>query len=183
MTRTTSPSTASRFQRFLGGLRVAEVDRAREELAAAVEAAGGEQFLGAQDAEFFVEVLAELVLAAVAAREREVGDAIAAAERQVGDQLGVLVVGMRGHVQDGARGAEAAQLLLDFSGGGHRRGRDGGGRVETEEGERQSKASFHNVGPPLVGVPFLECKQARRRAPALHGKKSGLSSTRITSGP
>jgi hypothetical protein len=89
-----------------------------------VEAAGGEEFLGAEDAEFLVEVLAELVLPAVAAREREVGGAVAAAEGEPGDELGVFVVGVRGDVEDGAEVVARLRQLL----------RRPGARRETEDG-------------------------------------------------
>ena len=102
-----------KVQRFLGGLGIPEVDGAGEELPAVVEAPGGEQLLRAGDPELLVEVAAELVLAAVAARQREVGRAITPAQREVGDELRVLVVGVGADVEYGAHGAEAAQVLRD----------------------------------------------------------------------
>ena len=89
--------------------------------------------MGAGDAEFFVEVAPEFVLAAVAAREREVGGAVAAAAGEVGDELGVLVVGVRREVEDGAGGIETLELVEDF---GRRRRSLGGG--EGARGKRQA---------------------------------------------
>src|SRR5262249_59764328 len=97
-------------ERLRGALREAEVDGAGEELPAAVEAAGGEELLGADHAQLLEELGADHVLAAVAPGEREIGRAVAAAAGEVGDELGVLVVGGRGHVQDAPQLAEPAPL-------------------------------------------------------------------------
>src|ERR1017187_6185135 len=106
-------------------LREAEILRAGEELPSAVSPAGGEQLLGADDPQFVAEFWAERVLAAVAARHREIRGAVAAAARQVGDELRVLVVGMRRNVEDAPQLAKAAQLLQDglrgLGRGGNRR--------------------------------------------------------------
>ena len=95
-------------ERLGGVLREAEVDGAGEELPAAVEAAGGQEFLGADHAQLLEELGADHVLATVAPREREIGRAVGAAAGEVGDELGVLIVGMRGHVQDAPQLAEPA---------------------------------------------------------------------------
>ena len=97
-------------ERLGGVLREAEVDGAGEELPAAVEAAGGEELLGADHAQLLEKLGADDVLTAVAPRERQIGRAVAAAAGEVGDELGVLVVGVRGHVQDAPQLAEPAQL-------------------------------------------------------------------------
>ena len=78
---------------------------------AAVEAAGGEQFLGAGHAQFLAEFRPQHVLPAVAARQREVGGAVISPARQIGDQQGVFIVGMGGDVKHAAHFAEALQLL------------------------------------------------------------------------
>ena len=70
MTRTMSPSTSCWSQireRLAVILGIAKIDRAGEKLPAAVDSAGGQQFLGADDAQFLAEFRAEHVLAAVAA--------------------------------------------------------------------------------------------------------------------
>jgi hypothetical protein len=149
-------------ERLLRRLRETEVDGAGEELAAVVEAAGGEEFLGAQHAEFLVKVLAEFILAAVAARERQVGGAVAAAEGEVGDELGVLIVRVRGDVEDGAGGAEAAQFLRDAGrcqefGSMTERGDEGAGQGH---GEKQRTEEFHGVVPG---------RAAKARAPVRTG--------------
>ncbi len=69
ITRTTSARIVSSSQmreRLLGRLRVAEVDRAGEELLAAVDAPRREQLMRADDAERFPLLGADEVLAAVA---------------------------------------------------------------------------------------------------------------------
>ena len=121
ITRTMSARTASRSQiRSVSSvvLRVPEVLRAREILPPSIQAPGGEQLLGAGHTQLLAELGAEQVLAAVAAREREIGRPVSATARQVGDGLRVLVVRMRRDVEHAAQRAEAAQLLAD---GGARR--------------------------------------------------------------
>jgi hypothetical protein len=68
-------------------LGIPEVPRAAEELAAAVDPAGREELLRPDDPEEVAELGPEEVLAAVAARQRQVGGPVAAPAREVGDQL------------------------------------------------------------------------------------------------
>ena len=120
MTRTMSASTCWSVpdpEGFAVVLGVPEIDRAGEELPAAIDAAGGEQLLGADDPQLFAEFGAEHVLSAVAARQRQIGGAVVAAAREVGDQLRVLIVGMRRDVEDAAQFAKTAQVLQDGGGG------------------------------------------------------------------
>ena len=77
----------------------------------AVDAAGGEQFLGADHAELGAQLRADQVLAAVPAREGQVGGAQVAAPGQGGEHGGVLVVGVGGHIEHAAHGLQAVQLL------------------------------------------------------------------------
>ena len=98
-------------QGLAGTLGEAEVDRAGEELPAAVEPPRGQQFLGPDHPELFEELGTEHVLPAVAAGQREVGRAVVAAAGQIGDQLGVLIVGMGGDVEHAAHLAKTAQVL------------------------------------------------------------------------
>src|SRR5437016_8562991 len=60
-------------QSFRGGLGKAEVERAREILVRAVDAPRRQQFIRADDAERFAELVSNEVLAAVPAVERKVG--------------------------------------------------------------------------------------------------------------
>ena len=111
MTQTTSARIVSwpqMRQRLLGTLRVAEVDGAREELLAAVDAPRGQQLLRADDAEQLALLVAEEVLSAVAARHREIAGAHEPVVAEPGDERGVLVVGMRGDVE---RAADDGELL------------------------------------------------------------------------
>ena len=114
---------------FLGGFGITEIDGAGEKLPAAVDLAGGEQLLRAQEAELFAEVGAEFVLAAVAAGKREVAGAIAATAGEVGDDLGVLVVGGGGDLEACAERAKAAEVVLDRG----EVGRFGSGSTGVEE--------------------------------------------------
>ena len=106
-------------QRLAVILGITEIHRAAEKLPAAVEPAGGEQLLSAGHAQFIAELGAEHVLAAVAAREREIGRAVIPSARQIGDQQRVFVVGMRRDVEHTAHFLKAVKLLQN--GGGRRR--------------------------------------------------------------
>ena len=69
-------------ERLVERLREAEVERAREVLTAAIDAARREQLFGADHAEHFAELVADQVLAAVAARERQIRGLDVAALRE-----------------------------------------------------------------------------------------------------
>src|SRR2546426_5393773 len=81
-------------KRFLGRLGVPEIERAGEELAGAVELASGEELLGADDSKLGAELRADQVLAALPARERQVGGLHAHATGQEREELRVLIVGV-----------------------------------------------------------------------------------------
>src|SRR5260370_5915695 len=83
----------------------------REELVGAVDRARGEQLFAANDAELGAELLADEVLAALAAIEREVGGLGAEAARQPCQELGVFVVGMGADDQHALVGAELPQRV------------------------------------------------------------------------
>src|SRR5690606_17435909 len=96
---------------FLPRLREAVVERAREELLAAVERPRLQQLLGADDAERVEELGADEVLSTLAAVERQVGHARVVAAGDAGDERRVLVVGMRARVQGAGRRLEAFERL------------------------------------------------------------------------
>ena len=98
------------------GFGEAEVDLGAEELVDAHVAVGGEQLLGADEAEGVVEVGGHQVLAAFAAVEGEGGDAGALAAGEVGEHAVVLVVGVGDDEHEGGAGAELAQELLERGG-------------------------------------------------------------------
>ena len=82
ITRTTSDNTLSlvpNLERLAIILGVTEINGAGEELLAAINAPGSEQFLRADDAKFLAELRPEHILAAVAASDREIGGAVVAA--------------------------------------------------------------------------------------------------------
>jgi hypothetical protein len=91
-----------------------EVQRPREELAAAVDAPRGQQLLRADQAELLAELRAEHVLPAVPARQRQVRRAVPAPAGQVRDELRVLVVGVRRDVEHASHLAELLQVLQDL---------------------------------------------------------------------
>jgi hypothetical protein len=92
-------------------LGIAEVARAREVLLASIQPPRGKQLLGARHAERLPQLGAEDVLPPIAPRERKVGGPIAAAPRQIRDGVRVLVVGMRGDVEDATQRVESLQLV------------------------------------------------------------------------
>ena len=153
MTRTISATTCVPVpdpQGLGGALREAEVDGAGEELPAAVEPAGGEQLLGPDHPQLFEELGADHVLPAVAPREREIGRAVVAAAREVGDQLGVLVVGMGGHVEHAPQLAKPAQLPQGVLGRHRLRGAAAGdrpGQAGPRPGRRQRAEATGRFDP------------------------------------
>jgi hypothetical protein len=94
---------------LVGRLGVPEIVGAGEELACAVELAGGEEFLATDDAQLHAELGADQVLAALAAVQGEIGRLDAISPRQQGEQLVVLVVGVRADHEDALVGAELPQ--------------------------------------------------------------------------
>jgi hypothetical protein len=97
-TRTTSPSTVSRGQcrNVSSALLLKPKSKARAKYwPPAVEPAGGEQLLGADGAEGLAQLVADEVLPAVAAGERQVRGLGVPPAREPGDEPRVLVVGVR----------------------------------------------------------------------------------------
>ena len=133
-------------QRFLVILRKPEVFRAREVLPSPIQTPRGEQFLGASYAQLLAELGTEQVLAAVAARERQIGHPVSTTARQVGDDPRVLVVRMRRDVQHAAHRGEAAQLLQDVG-----VDRELGG--STEPGAAGQQACAEGQPNHLAGAP------------------------------
>ncbi len=83
------------LERLLGALGEAEVVGAREVLRRPVDAPGCEQLLGADDAQRFAELVADEILPAVPAREREIRDVGVMALPEPRDEPRVLIVRMR----------------------------------------------------------------------------------------
>ena len=98
---------------FFLGFGEAEVDFGAEELGDAGVAVGGEELLGADEAEGVFEVGGHGVLAAFAAGKREVGDAGTEAAGVEGEHAAVFVVGVSDDVEDGGSGVEPAEELLE----------------------------------------------------------------------
>jgi len=120
-----------------------KIHRACKKLPATVEAAGGEQFLRARDAEFFSELRAEHVLAAIATRKREIGGAVISSAREIADQQRVFIVGMRRDVKHAAHLAETFQVLKNGGGIGRRLG---GGQVGRKNERRHANESAAYLG-------------------------------------
>ncbi len=92
---------------------VPEVERAGEELTGAVDAARRQQLLRANETELLAELRTDQVLAALTAREREVGGLAAHAARHQREQRGVLVVGMGADDQHAAMRVEPRQQPME----------------------------------------------------------------------
>ncbi len=104
---------------LVGGFREAEVDGAREELLRAIDAAGVQQLLRANQPQRRALLRAEHVLAAFPAGHRKIRRAHVASLGEIRQQLAALVVGMGGDGQHRAQFVQLQQRLLDF---GRRRG-------------------------------------------------------------
>ena len=137
-----SPRTTASFH-FAGGLvhrlGEAEVVGAGEELVAAVERARLQQLLGADHAERVEQLGADDVLAALAAVERQVGDARVVAAGEAGDERGVLVVGMRRRVHRAGGRPQPFEGLHEAGDAAAVDGTDLGGRDVTREERRQPR--------------------------------------------
>jgi len=94
------------LQRLVRPLGVPEVHGAGEVLLGAVDPAGGEEFLRADDAEQVPLLVADQVLAAVPTRQRKVSSANELLVLKPGKHRRVLVVRMRGHEERGSHDRE-----------------------------------------------------------------------------
>ena len=98
-------------RRFRARLREAVVEGVAEELLRAVEPPRLQQLLGADDAERVEQLGPDDVLSALAAVERDVGDARVIAARRARNERRILVVWMRARVEHAGR---RLQALLDL---------------------------------------------------------------------
>ena len=92
-------------------------------MAAAVEVAGGEEFFGADDAEFGALFRADGVLSALAAGDGEEGDIGVETAREISEEAGPFVVGVRGDEEDAGGDSGTVDSFDGFweglSGGGN----------------------------------------------------------------
>ncbi len=150
-------------QRFAIILGIAKIHRAGEKLFATVQPARSQQFLRANDAEFFAEFRSEHVLAAVAARDRKISGAIVPAPREKGDELRVLVIGMRGDVKHPASLAKIFQLLKN---GGGRTGLRLGG--ENWAGKNKNSHARHSHAKSALQLAQTSCQTGEENSPIFH---------------
>src|SRR5579872_384218 len=95
-----------------------EVDGAREKLFRAIHAPRLQQFVRPNHAQFRALFRTDQILAAIAARDREVSGAQRPSAGQESQQPVIFVIGMSADVKDAARFAKIAQLK-EYIGGGH----------------------------------------------------------------
>lgn len=138
---------------FLGGLGVAEVDGAGEELLGSINAAGGEKFLGAEESHVVALLGADEVLAAFTAGEGEVGSAEVAAFGEVGEDCGVLVVRVSGDHEDIADGVQLAEVPFDLGGTGGLSIDRGTAGIEKEGKEKERPKSHIFFVNQMAGAP------------------------------
>jgi hypothetical protein len=100
-------------ERLLRGLRVAEVAHAREALLRPVDAARGEQLLGAHDVQELRLLAADEVLPAATARHRQVRGGRVSRVRQIGEQARVLVVRVGGDVEHAGGDAQPVDRVRE----------------------------------------------------------------------
>ena len=161
--------------RLLRGLRKTEIESAREILVAAVETARREQLLGADGAKRLAELVADQILTAVAAREREIRRLHAAPPREERNQLRVFVVRVRGDHEDPARDRGPAHQLVGFGGAALLRARSGGDKhQQRREGSRGAKEGV------LHHTVFIT-PLARRAPPARWGETRASPTIRACS--
>ena len=101
-------------ERFLGGFGESEIDRAGEKLLATIDAAGGEQLLGANEAHLRTLFTADQVLSAFAASERTVGRAHVPPAREISQHRRAFVIGMRCDVQYGSEFVQLVERLFNL---------------------------------------------------------------------
>ena len=99
-------------ERLLRVLRVPEIVRPGEELLGTIHTPRGEQLLGADRAERLAQLVADLVLPAVAAREGEIGAVHLTSAREPGKQRRVLIVRVCPHHEHATGDREAAHELV-----------------------------------------------------------------------
>ena len=97
--------------RLVDRFRESEIEGASEILVAAVDAPRGQQLLGADHPEHRAKLVADQILSAVAATQRQIRRLDVARLGEVGDELGVFVVRVRADHQHAARRAEAFDQL------------------------------------------------------------------------
>src|SRR5438105_2505 len=139
------------------GLREAEVVGPGEELACAVEAAGGEQLFGTDDPQLRAELRTDEILATLAAGERQVGGLHAHPARENRQELRVLVVGVRAdheYAFVGTQLGQRARQRRDAAGAGRgelSRSRADGAKKESEASPERAP----HYGETYVTPPFI----------------------------
>src|SRR5581483_7576476 len=136
--------------------REAEVVGACEVLMAAVDAPRGEELLGTDHAELGTELVADEILSAVAAGEREIRGLDVAALGEPRDEPRVLVVGVRTDDQHARGGAQPVDQLAQssgaaFLGGEARRGNDEQ-TVDDDERSLQDSSILNGVEGAAGGL-------------------------------
>ena len=103
---------------FRGRLGIAEIDGPGEVLLGPVDPAGGQELLRSKETELRPLFRADQVLAALAARDREIGRPVFPALRERGQERGVLVVGMGPDIEDAPENVELLEGDLQVRGVG-----------------------------------------------------------------
>src|SRR5207237_87566 len=102
--------------RSISAFRKAEIDRAREKLVAMIEPARGEKFLGANHTEARAQLGPDQVLAAIAARDGKIRGVVKRTVRPERHEVRVLIIRMRGDVEDAAEHIQFLERELNFRG-------------------------------------------------------------------
>ncbi len=135
------------FEGFLRGFGEPEIDGAGEELLGSIDAAGGQEFLGADHAEEVALLRPNQVLAAFAACSGEISRLQFAAPRPIRQGGGVFIIWMSRDHQHAAEYVEAAEREFDF-----RRTREVALR-ECRDGERDGKTAGKQIFHETCIVP------------------------------
>ena len=151
-------------ERLLGRLRVPEVERASEELDGAVDRAGRDELPGPDEAEPLAELAPDQILAAVAARQREIGCSRSVSPGERRENGGVLIIRMRRDHEHPLRPIELTEEKPGLDDAGRRSLdlREPSRRKQQREVQRQGNSQQPSAGGSTYGTHGVEAIRTGR---------------------
>src|SRR5262249_51562113 len=113
-----NPVVSPLGQRFIRGLREAEIDGAREELLRPVDVTRRQKFLRAYYTQQVALFRPDQILAALSPGGRQIGGAHLAPAGEIGQQSRVFIIRMSAYHQDATQDGQLLQLQLNFRSAG-----------------------------------------------------------------